>query len=45
MSNVEKEAGETPTSPGAEPAKRKREYKEFGHDEEKATRTFVASYP
>ena len=44
-SNVEKEAGSTepvkdtnqPDAP--EPEKKKREYKEFGHDEEKATRT------
>ena len=42
--NVEKEAGSTepvkdtnqPDAP--EPEKKKREYKEFGHDEEKTTR-------
>ena len=46
-SNVEKEAGSTepvkdidqPPTPTEEPEKKKREYKEFGHEEEKATRT------
>ena len=42
----EKEAGSTepvkdtnqPETPPAEPEKRKREYKDFGHDQEEATR-------
>ena len=42
----EKEAGSTepvkdtnqPPTPPAEPEKRKREYKDFGHEEEEATR-------
>ena len=52
--NVEKEAGPTepvkdtnqpPTPTEAEqPEKRKREYKDFGHEEEKATRTYL-HYP
>ncbi|KAI6000304.1 hypothetical protein F5J12DRAFT_845193 [Pisolithus orientalis] len=41
MSNVEKEAGprgeESPVSPSPPDVKKKREYKEFGHDEEKPT--------
>ena len=41
--NVEKEPGplgeESPIINAAPDAKRKREYKEFGHDEEKPTRT------
>ena len=50
--NVEKEAGPTepvkdtnqPPTPtdSQEPEKKKREYKEFCHDEEKATRTFFS---
>jgi H+-transporting ATPase len=39
--NVEKEpgpAGEAPAVIAPEPEKRKREYKDFGHEEEKATR-------
>lgn len=41
MSNVEKEPGPQGSSPEVEePEKRKREYKEFGHDEVKATRMF-----
>lgn len=44
-SNVEKEPGpqgDSPAqpSPTAEPEKKKREYKDFGHEEEKATRAF-----
>lgn len=46
--NVEKEAGSTepvkdtnqPETPVDAEPKRKREYKDFGHEEEKATRTF-----
>lgn len=42
-SNVEKEPGpqgETPVeTPNASTEKKKREYKDFGHEEEKATRT------
>jgi|SRR6266550_2842820 len=37
-SNVEKEPGSQADSPAGEPEKRKREYKEFGHDEEEHTR-------
>ena len=45
--NVEKEAGPTepvkdtnqPPTPTEEPEKKKREYKDFGHDQEEATRT------
>ncbi|CCM02138.1 uncharacterized protein FIBRA_04215 [Fibroporia radiculosa] len=48
-SPVEKEAGSTepvkdtdnPSSPTEEPVKRKREYKDFGHEEEKATHAKV----
>ena len=39
---VEKEAGPTPPAaetPTQEPEKRKREYKEFGEEEDKPTRT------
>jgi H+-transporting ATPase len=49
--NVEKEAGPTEpvkdtnapsTPPDAQPEeKKKREYKEFGHEEEEATRTYL----
>lgn len=44
--NVEKEPGEqppvdTPAAAAAEPEKRKREYKEFGHEEEKPTHANV----
>lgn len=47
--NVEKEAGPTepvkdtnqpPTPADEQPEKRKREYKDFGHEEEKATRMY-----
>ncbi|KAH9478259.1 ATPase 6, plasma membrane-type [Psilocybe cubensis] len=44
MSNVEKEPGPQPPSPApdsAEPEKRKREYKDFGHEEEGPTRALV----
>jgi H+-transporting ATPase len=47
--NFEKEPGpqgETPVetpSPDVPEAKKKREYKDFGHDEEKPTRTFIIS--
>ncbi len=37
-SNVEKEPGPQADSPAEEPEKKKREYKDFGHDEEKQTR-------
>ncbi|KAH8804341.1 hypothetical protein DL96DRAFT_1766457 [Flagelloscypha sp. PMI_526] len=41
-SNVEKEPGPVPeSSTPAEPEKKKREYKDFGHDEEKATHANV----
>ena len=50
--NVEKEAGSTepvkdtnqPPTPteDAQPEKKKREYKEFGHEEEKATRAYFS---
>jgi H+-transporting ATPase len=46
-SNVEKEPGPLGDAPEQQapptttaPEKKKREYKDFGHDEEKATRTF-----
>jgi H+-transporting ATPase len=48
-SNIEKEQGpqgdsveQTPSPPESEqePEKRKREYKDFGHDEEKPTRMY-----
>ena len=51
-SNVEKEPGPqgdvppaqtTPSEPPVE--KKKREYKDFGHEEEKATRTFPRRRP
>ncbi|KIK22054.1 hypothetical protein PISMIDRAFT_11906 [Pisolithus microcarpus 441] len=45
MSNVEKEAGpqgeESPVSPTPPDAKKKREYKDFGHDEQKPTHANV----
>ncbi|KIM46643.1 hypothetical protein M413DRAFT_440248 [Hebeloma cylindrosporum] len=43
MANVEKEAGSKGTSPApsVEPEKRKREYKEFTHDEEGPTKALV----
>lgn len=41
----EKPPAEAP-APDAEPVKRKREYKDFGHEEEKATRKFYSqSHP
>lgn len=51
-SNIEKEPGpqgdsteETPTpSDHNEPEKKKREYKDFGHDEEKPTRSSHLSF-
>lgn len=36
--NIEKEQGESPVSPTEAPEKKKREYKDFGHEEAKATR-------
>lgn len=50
-SNVEKEpgpVGDSPEQPAQavatpEPEKRKREYKDFGHEEEKPTRTFLST--
>lgn len=36
--SVEKEAGPPATTDTIEPEKKKREYKDFGHDEEKPTR-------
>lgn len=49
-SKVEKEAGSTEpvkdtNQPGTppEPEKKKREYKDFGHEEEKATRKYFSS--
>jgi H+-transporting ATPase len=47
MSNVEKEPGPTePASPVSptQPEKRKREYKDFGEEDHKPTRTFYAVY-
>lgn len=49
-SNVEKEPGpvaaESPaaSTPGSEPEKKKREYKDFAHEQEKATREFKFHY-
>ena len=46
-SNIEKEPGpkgdspeQSPGTPESEPEKKKREYKDFGHDEEKPTRLY-----
>ena len=43
MANVEKEAGSKGPSPAPsiEPEKRKREYKDFGHDEEGPTSPYL----
>lgn len=44
--NVEKEPGpqgeESPVTDAAPDAKRKREYKDFGHEEEKPTRAYFS---
>jgi hypothetical protein len=37
-SNVEKEPGPQADSPAEEPEKKKREYKDFGHEQEEHTR-------
>ncbi|KAF7426060.1 plasma membrane H+-ATPase [Pleurotus ostreatus] len=39
--NIEKEQGESPVSPTEAPEKKKREYKDFGHEEAKATHANV----
>ncbi len=46
-SNVEKEPGDVQPEAGTPPIaeKKKREYKDFGHEEEKATRTFLPRLP
>ena len=46
--NIEKEPGpqgdspNSTVSPAAEPEKKKREYKDFEHEREKATRAFIS---
>jgi len=42
MSNIEKEPGPQPASPSTEPEKRKREYKDFGEEDTKPARMFIA---
>lgn len=41
-SNVEKEPGPQADSPAEEPEKKKREYKDFGHDEHEHTRKSIS---
>lgn len=44
---VEKEAGSTPPAaetPNAEPEKKKREYKDFGEEDDKPTRTCLCAF-
>ena len=45
---VEKEAGPTPPAaetPSSQPEKKKREYKDFGEEDEKPTRTCSNAFP